>query len=875
MRIGTMSTRLYIFITVIALMLPGLCGLTGRTPLAYAQPPFPGGTPGNEQTKYNDLQKTIEASIQVEKENIDRLKKRFEAAKAYEKELDSKINTYKILLSSHGSLLISSDVNLKAIENARGAHMAVMEEIQNHVQKVREELDSNTRLLQQAEEQYNLNTNQLSQINTEGQNVVEAQRLIETLQPLIRLLAQKVQLLEILDAVYGELLEKLNGLSRSFVELKEKFDKTITEMEKKALFKRKFDPLFLLNTDELKKDLSGFAEQAQALTEKQFWSNQFQAVRSSGIFLLISCIILFGLFQFIVFRGLRHLESIAEKTRAEKPDSWFYIVLRILCKSMLLLGVVLFIYVYAKVRLFWDAVSIVQALVYLLMSILFTRWGLDCLSLISECGKLKFREGQFSKIRSLIRLIRYFALFHIIMKWLLGVDNMIVFLGRGVFEFLLLIWCVTFWKEYRNIIETDSDADVLKRKKVLWIMVFSYGIILGGILIDIAGYGSFALYWYKSWGLSAVAIMWFVLFFLLIYEWNQWFKEAKAEVPQGSVKVSNTIRWFFVQVAWMALFIGAIVALLFAWGAKQTIIVGFFKVLNKSISFGNIDVSILGFVYAVLALVFTHALVGIWKHRILEGILAGSGFEIGIKNSIQSISTYLLWALGVLIALNFAGVSGTSLAVIFGAISIGLGFGLQNIFNNFVSGIILLFERPIQVGDAVEVNGVWGEVRKINVRSTLVQTYNNSTLIIPNSDFISSLVTNWSFKDKRVRRLITVGVAYGSDVQLVRKTLLEAAWNVPDVNRYPEPSVIFSDFGDSALVFVLRIWAHVDLCLTAESDVRFEIDRLFAHRNITIPFPQRDVHLFTKDSVAVGESPEAETETDTETESESGKGGQV
>ena len=204
---------------------------------------------------------------------------------------------------------------------------------------------------------------------------------------------------------------------------------------------------------------------------------------------------------------------------------------------------------------------------------------------------------------------------------------------------------------------------------------------------------------------------------------------------------------------------------------------------------------------------------------------------------------YFFWGIGIFIALNVMGFSSTSLTVVFGALSIGLGFGLQNIFNNFISGIILLFERPIQVGDAVELNGVWGEVKKINVRATVVQTYDNASLIIPNSEFISSQVTNWSFKDLRLRRKIAVGVAYGSDTELTRNTLLEVAEKNKMILRYPKPDVLFKDFGDSALIFVLRIWTDVNIMLTAESDVRFEIDRLFRKRGIEIAFPQQDIHI--------------------------------
>ena len=149
------------------------------------------------------------------------------------------------------------------------------------------------------------------------------------------------------------------------------------------------------------------------------------------------------------------------------------------------------------------------------------------------------------------------------------------------------------------------------------------------------------------------------------------------------------------------------------------------------------------------------------------------------------------------------------------------------------------------MGDAIEINGLWAYVQKINVRSTVVQTWDNASLIIPNSEFVSTQVTNWSFKDMRLRRNINVGVAYGSDVELVRKTLLEVAGNMPKVMKHPKPDVLFTDFGDNALMFRVRVWTVVDQMVAVETNIRFEIDRLFRERGITIAFPQRDIHIKT------------------------------
>ena len=147
------------------------------------------------------------------------------------------------------------------------------------------------------------------------------------------------------------------------------------------------------------------------------------------------------------------------------------------------------------------------------------------------------------------------------------------------------------------------------------------------------------------------------------------------------------------------------------------------------------------------------------------------------------------------------------------------------------------------LGDAVEINGIWAEVKKIKFRSTLVQTFDNASLIIPNSEFISSQVTNWSFGDLTLRIKVTVGVAYGSDIERVRSSLLEIAGRTEKVLSNPRPDVLFSDFGDSALIFVLRVWTDVDNMLKVGTAIRFEIDRVFRERNIEIAFPQRDIHI--------------------------------
>jgi potassium efflux system protein len=340
-----------------------------------------------------------------------------------------------------------------------------------------------------------------------------------------------------------------------------------------------------------------------------------------------------------------------------------------------------------------------------------------------------------------------------------------------------------------------------------------------------------------------VVLSWAGILFFSLREWNATLAKAPDAGERGETERARPMKWLLIRLSSLAWMGTLLVSLLLAWGGTQTVFVGLLGVLQRPIQLGGIRLSLAGFIYAILILLFTHAAARLWRQFLRTRILFDSGLELGVQESITTVTVYLLWGLGILVSLNVMGLSTTSIAVAFGALSIGLGFGLQNIFNNFVSGLILLFERPVQVGDVVQVNEIWGTITKINVRSTVVQTYDNASLIIPNSDMISNQVTNWSFKDLRLRRNIVVGVAYGSNTELVRETLLEIAQGHPKVLKRPKPDVLFDDFGDSALIFRLRLWTTIEHFIAMETDVRFEIDRLFRERNIEIAFPQRDIHI--------------------------------
>jgi small-conductance mechanosensitive channel len=255
--------------------------------------------------------------------------------------------------------------------------------------------------------------------------------------------------------------------------------------------------------------------------------------------------------------------------------------------------------------------------------------------------------------------------------------------------------------------------------------------------------------------------------------------------------------------------------------------------------------------FTLLVIIFWLVLVLVvnWLLRrfLVQRLLKRTRFDPSLQYAIHKISGYIFITLGFFIALQINNVNLSSLAVIAGAIGVGVGFGLQNIINNFVSGLIILAERPITIGDRIEVGSVLGQVTQISLRSTTVVTNDNISIIVPNSDFISHAVTNWSHGDPRVRFRLPVGVAYGTDPQKLRRVLLEVAAEHPMVLHEPPPEVFFIGFGESSLDFELAVW-------TAEmtsrprrfrSELYYAMEKKLRENKIEAPFPQRDLHLRT------------------------------
>jgi small-conductance mechanosensitive channel len=267
------------------------------------------------------------------------------------------------------------------------------------------------------------------------------------------------------------------------------------------------------------------------------------------------------------------------------------------------------------------------------------------------------------------------------------------------------------------------------------------------------------------------------------------------------------------------------------------------KLDTELFTVGTTQVTPLSFVIFAITIIVALVIAKV-ASRGIHRYFAGKDSGEGIAHALERMVLILSLALGVVVGLENVGIDLTALAAVGAMLSVGIGFGLQGVAQNFVSGVTILIERPVQKGDFVIVGDTVGEVHTIAMRATRIITRDAITIIVPNHELMTSRVINMSRPDSVYRARIGVGVAYGSDTALVKETLLGVARENPDVLEKPEPLVLFRDFGNSSLDFELCVWLESPKKeLQIQSEIRFAIDQAFRDNDITIPFPQRDLHI--------------------------------
>ncbi len=315
-------------------------------------------------------------------------------------------------------------------------------------------------------------------------------------------------------------------------------------------------------------------------------------------------------------------------------------------------------------------------------------------------------------------------------------------------------------------------------------------------------------------------------------------------------RLSSTGRFMAGLFIDMALVLALVAALLLAWGMSVATLGAYALQLIYGITIGSVTISLLDVMAAIVILALGVAITRFFSSGLNLRLEGQTQIDVGVRNSIVTGVSYLGYVLSGILAVATLGLDLSNLAIIAGALSVGIGFGLQNIVNNFVSGLILLIERPVKVGDWVVVGGKEGYVRRINVRSTELETFPRASVIIPNSELIASSVMNWTHRDKFGRIDIDIRLAYGSDVDMAEKILLDCVKAHPDILAYPAPMVVFRGFGESALEFAVRGHIpNVERRLSIEGEVRKAIYKACLRHDLSIPYAQTDVHFADLDRI--------------------------
>lgn len=790
------------------------------------------------------LSDSKEDELTNERARLSDLMARLQRMKVWQDELQVKVSLYEAQESVHQNLLLKANTDRDEIESAIQTNRSASKSLKDSLDTFQGTWEKGSVLLQQIEDRMALGDKQLDEIQNLNVGGVEKQKLIDLHQEFSRVLREEKEIIASYAILYQNILVQLNDSISAVEETGQRLTDQLSRQAKILLFKRTFEFHTFISMplrSELQKVTDRLTTLFSPTGRKALW---IQIKQDSGLHLLIFLVLLS-----LILAGQGKLRKYLEhfEQKLTLPD-WRYskLAVQLLLRSLVPASLALFFTLSAAFKWTLLNIGLTRVLAYLFYTLLFTRWGLDYLKLGLNGSPTALRNSVVPRLQRLIRLVRLAMIVLIFTNWIAGTGSSLSWLPWLVFIIYLLGWTVAFWHAVPAIVAEGAREGqaVVDPKRLKILRGLSFLVSGGALLIYVVGYYFLAKYWIANWIYTTIIILWGWISYQVIQELRRAHQAlADSRDEAHPLRSRHQLRWALIQIAGLTWYVAFAWILIRVWDRTGYVMLKLAQLFNLTVNIGTLNISLKGVVLAGLIIFLTHLINRVGRSLLDEKVLGNYTLERGLRNSILTIDSYLTWGLGLLLAMGTLGVNATSLAVVFGAVSIGIGFGLQNIFNNFISGLILLFERPIQVGDTVEVNGLWAEVKKINVRSTVVQTFDNASVIIPNSDFISQQVTNWSFKDTRMRKNINVGVAYGSDIDLVRKTLLEIAAEIPNVLKYPRPEVIFVDHGDSALIFRLRIWTHVDNYWAVPSAIRFELDKRFRDLSIEIAFPQRDVHI--------------------------------
>jgi small-conductance mechanosensitive channel len=413
--------------------------------------------------------------------------------------------------------------------------------------------------------------------------------------------------------------------------------------------------------------------------------------------------------------------------------------------------------------------------------------------------------------------------------------------------------------------EPVEDEPQLKRRHLWTAIRLAIGLAaVAAVALAVAGYANLSDFLINHLMASGVIVGALFLFRGLVREtvgvWLRCdFMRSMLEVRHSA---RNVLKFWLRGLLDVLVFSAGLFLLLSAWGVPVEDMWFWIERGLTGVTIGNVTLSIADIVMAIAVFVIALVATRMLQRALRDKVLPQTRLDAGVRHSLSAGVWYLGLIVASVLAISVMGLELSNLAIVAGALSVGIGFGLQSVVNNFVSGFLLLIERPFKVGDWIVTGTNQGFVKKIQLRSTEIETFQRASVIIPNADLLSSALINWTHKDRYGRIDIPIAVAYGSDVPLVMATLERCLRDNSDILDWPTPQVLFRAFGESSLDFEARGFiANIETIYQVQSALLVAIDQAFRDADIEIPFPQRDVHLKGIDGLLPTGKAEAEDET--------------
>ncbi len=800
--------------------------------------------PAEKALDLDSMAQTLNGALESHRAELDDITAQLLELDILRETVDSEIDAFDAQNTTHGQLMLMSSLSIEDLESTVKQNRLASRALTKRVKAFQARYDAAVVLFQQTIGRIEMAEKQIAGIRASEMPKSEKPAITAAVRDLLQIFEEKRRLRERYLETCKGMLGQLNAALAEKHAIGEQLFDLYQSRRQHSLLSRS-DHYRDLSGNDLRQELESITARVAALTHPQTWETQWDQVKLGGI--ARWAVFLFALALILSFQGRCRVMLKRVEAGCNTPG-FFYrrLGVTLIRHSLPLLGLALLFGIYSSFRVPLLDIGLGRFLFMFFLLMLLTRWGLDALNHGIPEVKTPVQAYVKSHLNGFFRFFRAIGTSMLLLVWAAGSASLLTWAARDLLASIVLAWAVIFWRGLNRVFdEIVPERHAAETPK--WIEFCKWWVYLvcaGTLLLNLAGYGQLARHWGAAWIETAAFLLWGWISLNAIREWHADHRGIVSAAGSGHILISrDDVRWTSIQLSRLVWAIGLGAGILWAWDSSGFLFSKLGLFFNFTVILGSLTLSVKGVFLSALAIFLTHLSVQLGRSLLNEKILEKQPLERGLKDSILTISSYLAWGMGLVLALGVLGVNATSLAVVFGALSIGIGFGLQNIFNNFISGLILLFERPIQVGDVVEINGLWAEVIKINVRSTVVKTFDNAAVIIPNSEFISQQVTNWSFKDPRMRRSIEIGVAYGSDIDLVTETLLKIVAKMPKVSPNPKPEVLFTDHADSALIFRLRFWVHVDDYWSVPSKIRYEIDRRFRELNIEIAFPQRDLHI--------------------------------